>query len=91
HLGGFTKTETLLDFAGRTLEVDTQHSRNSGTAEVAVTDRFVYNPQQFLSKHYQKINTNAEELLADYTYDELGKLINKKVGNNLQNIDYTYN
>ncbi|MFP3599592.1 RHS repeat-associated core domain-containing protein, partial [Chryseobacterium sp. SIMBA_029] len=32
-----------------------------------------------------------EELLSDYTYNDLGQIINKKVGNNLQSIDYTYN
>ncbi|MXS72117.1 hypothetical protein GSF70_12905 [Flavobacteriaceae bacterium W22] len=44
-----------------------------------------------LKQHYHKVNTNAEELLADYTYNELGQVTNKKVGNNLQSIDYAYN
>ncbi|MEO0038648.1 MAG: hypothetical protein RIQ59_1859 [Bacteroidota bacterium] len=45
--------------------------------------------------HTHQINGGAVQLLADNTYDELGKLISKKVGNTsaspLQKVDYTYN
>ncbi|MEF9477674.1 hypothetical protein OWR28_08055 [Chryseobacterium sp. 1B4] len=90
-LGGFTKTESILDFSGKALETYTYHSRNTSSAEVSVKDRYVYNPQHYLSKHYQQINTNPEELLSEYTYNDLGQVANKKVGNNLQSMDYTYN
>jgi RHS repeat-associated protein len=44
----------------------------------------------------QKINTQAEEVIVQNSYDELGKLIRKGIGGTttqarLQNIDYTYN
>lgn len=91
HLDGFTRTESLLDFSGKTKEVYTYHSKNTTAAQVTVKDRFLYSPQSFLVKHYQQINTNNEELIADYTYNDLGQVNNKKVGNNLQSIDYTYN
>jgi len=38
-----------------------------------------------------QVDNNTEELLAENTYNELSQLANKKVGNNLQSIDYTYN
>lgn len=91
HLGGFTKTESLLDFFGKPLETFTYHSKKSSSVEVTVKDRYVYSPQNFLLKHYQQINSKPEELLADYTYNDLGEVINKKTGGGLQSIDYTYN
>lgn len=91
HLGGFTRTESLLDFTGRINEMYTYHSKNTLSTQVTVKDRFLYSPQHYLSKHYQQINSNPEELLSEYAYNDLGQIINKKVGNNLQDIDYTYN
>ncbi|MDQ0065136.1 RHS repeat domain-containing protein [Chryseobacterium lathyri] len=90
-LGGFTRTESLLDFSGRPLETFTYHSKKTTSTEITVKDRFVYSPQSFLSKHYQQINSKPEELLTDYTYNDLGQVINKKIGGGLQSIDYSYN
>ena len=42
-------------------------------------------------QHYHQVDNNTEELLAENSYNELSQLANKKVGNNLQSIDYTYN
>jgi RHS repeat-associated protein len=91
HLGGYTKTETLLDFAGIPQKTNTYHKRDANTAEVQVKERFVYNAQNMLLKHYHQVDNNAEELLAENSYNEKGQLAGKKVGNNLQSIDYTYN
>ncbi|MFP3599512.1 RHS repeat domain-containing protein, partial [Chryseobacterium sp. SIMBA_029] len=91
HLGGFTSTESILDFSGKTLESYTYHSKKTANTEVTVKDRFIYGPQNALSKHYQQINSNPEELLTEYTYNDLGQVINKKVGNNLQSVDFNYN
>ncbi|MDV7699527.1 DUF6443 domain-containing protein [Chryseobacterium soli] len=91
HLGGFTRTETLLDFSGITKEAYTFHSKNSSSVQVTVKDRFVYTPQNILTKHYQQINTQPEELLSEYTYNDIGQLTNKKTGAGLQSIDYSYN
>jgi len=51
----------------------------------------VYDAQNRLWQHYHKVDNNTEELLAENSYNELSQLTNKKVGNNLQSIDYTYN
>jgi len=56
-----------------------------------VKERFVYNDRNYLEEHYHQVNSHAEELLAKYTYNELGQVTNKQVGNNLQSIDYKYN
>jgi RHS repeat-associated protein len=91
HLGGYTKTERQLDFSGAVLFANTYHKKTNADAEVAINERFIYDNQFRLKQHYHQVNNLAEELLADYTYNELGQLTSKKVGNNLQNIEYTYN
>ena len=97
HLGGYTRTETLLDFAGIPQKTNTYHKRDGNTAEAQVKERFVYNAQNMLLKHYHQVNSNPEELLSENSYNEKGQIINKRVGGNtlnpspLQSIDYAYN
>ena len=91
HLGGYTKTEKQLDFSGAVLFANTFHKKTNSDPEVVINERYIYDNNFRLKQHYHKVNSNAEELLADYTYNELGQVTNKKVGNNLQSIDYTYN
>ncbi|WP_333577722.1 DUF6443 domain-containing protein [Sphingobacterium sp.] len=95
HLGGFTNTETELDFAGSSLRKNTYHLRKQGEIGVTVKERFIYDTQNRLVQHFHKVDNNDEELLAENTYDELSQLINKKVGSTLgstplQSIDYDY-
>lgn len=95
HLGGYTKKEFKLDFSGAVDESYTYHKKGSTDAEVVIKERFVYDDQKRLLKHYHKMNSQSEELLAENTYNDLGQLINKKTGNTtgtpLQSIDQTYN
>lgn len=95
HLGGYTNKEFKLDFTGQTEESYTSHKRSSADVEVKVKERFIYNDQKRLVKQYHQVDTNAEELLTENTYNEIGQLINKKTGNTsgtpLQSIDYAYN
>ncbi|SHF44472.1 DUF6443 domain-containing protein [Chryseobacterium takakiae] len=91
HLGGYTKTEKQLDFSGAVILANTYHKKLSTDTEISVKERFIYDNQFRLKQHYHQVNSLTEELLADYTYNELGQLTSKKVGNNLQDIQYTYN
>ena len=91
HLGGITTTHTEQSWAGITTKVETQHQRTANAAIVTVKERFVYNDRNYLEEHYHQVNSRPEELLAKYTYNELGQVTNKQVGNNLQSIDYDYN
>ena len=91
HLGGYTKTETELDFSGTPQKVYTYHLRKEGESGIAVKERFVYDAQNRLLQHFHQVDNNTEELLAENTYNELSQLANKKIGNNLQSIDYAYN
>ncbi|NMR34682.1 RHS repeat-associated core domain-containing protein [Chryseobacterium aquaticum] len=96
HLGGFTKTESELDFAGTVLQTKTYHKRLNTDTEKVITETFTYDHQNRLLTHKHKIDNNTEEILAQNTYNELSQLQNKKVGGTnaatpLQSIDYAYN
>lgn len=95
YLGGYTQTDTKLNFEGQTLYTITTHKRLATDAELKVTENFTYSPQGRLLTHTHQIGTGTVQLLASNTYDELGQLISKKVGNTttapLQKVDYAYN
>jgi len=93
HLGGYTKTEVLLDFAGVPQQTKTYHKRSDeDVVERIITENFEYDTQNRLKKHYHQVNNGQpQQLLTENTYNELSQLSNKKVGNNLQSVDYTYN
>ncbi|WP_051190339.1 DUF6443 domain-containing protein [Kaistella palustris] len=93
HLGGFTRTETELDFAGLPKKTYTFHQRKSTDAILQVRERFEYNQfNNALINHYHEVvGKSPEELLTHNTYNEIGQLEKKNVGNNIQEIDYSYN
>lgn len=95
HLSGFTITDSKLDFIGKTLYTLSRHKRTAGDNEISVREDFTYSPQDRLLTHTHQINGGAVQLLADNTYDQLGQLISKNVGNSsgnpLQKVDFTYN
>ncbi|WP_378176376.1 DUF6443 domain-containing protein [Aquimarina sp. SS2-1] len=94
YLNTIDYSETQLDFTGKPMQVKTTHTKGSNAALVTV-DRFTYDHMGRLLTQKQTINNQAEELLTKHEYDELGQLVQKKVGNAeqapLQTIDYTYN
>ncbi|NIF06737.1 RHS repeat-associated core domain-containing protein [Chryseobacterium sp. Tr-659] len=90
HLGGYTKTETELDFAGVPKQSKVYHKRLSSDTEKVITQTFEYDAQNRLKKQWHQVNSQPQELLSENSYNELSQLTNKKVGNSLQSIDYTY-
>ncbi|WP_172276984.1 DUF6443 domain-containing protein [Chryseobacterium sp. LAM-KRS1] len=91
HLGGYTKTETEFDFAGITKQSKVYHKRLVADTEKIITQTYEYDNQNRLKKQWHQVNGQPQELLAENFYNELLQLSQKKVGNNLQSIDYTYN
>ncbi|WP_186435003.1 DUF6443 domain-containing protein [Gillisia sp. Hel_I_86] len=85
-----------LDFPGDVIGTQTYHRRSSDPS-IATTDYFEYDHAKRLTKHTQQINEGAIEVIASNTYDELGQLVEKGVGNvetsvnRLQDIAYSYN
>jgi len=103
HLGGKTRVENKLDFAGVVQKTETYHNKTSKELPIKIVEDFKYDHQNRLLKHYHEVVGKTEkELLADNTYDALGRLVTKKVGavSNgsftesmpaLQTIEYAYN
>ncbi|OCA73709.1 hypothetical protein BBI00_04835 [Chryseobacterium arthrosphaerae] len=90
HLGGYTRTESELDFAGVVKQTKVYHKRLSTDTEKVLTQNFEYDSQNRLKKQTHQVDSGATEILAENTYNELSQLSQKKVGNGLQTIDYGY-
>ncbi|SMO47361.1 RHS repeat-associated core domain-containing protein [Chryseobacterium rhizoplanae] len=96
HLGGYTRTESELDFAGVPLQVKTYHKRLNTDMERVITEVFTYDNQNRLLTHTHQVDSNTPEILNQNKYNELSQLQSKKVGGTsaaspLQVVDYTYN
>ncbi|MFC0427653.1 DUF6443 domain-containing protein [Chryseobacterium scophthalmum] len=96
HLGGYTKTESQLEFSGVPKKVITRHKRLSGDTEREIIESFTYDSQNRIKVHKHKVDNNAEEILAQNDYNDISQVIQKKVGgtilgSGLQTIDYQYN
>ncbi|PRB82632.1 hypothetical protein CQ022_17130 [Chryseobacterium culicis] len=96
HLGGYTKTEIKLDFAGTTIQSKVYHKRLQSDPERVISQFFEYDNQNRLLVHKHQIDNNTVEILSQNEYNELSQLKRKKVGGTapaapLQSIDYTYN
>ncbi|GAA4276107.1 DUF6443 domain-containing protein [Aquimarina mytili] len=90
YLKTIDHTSYKVDFAGKILETKTSHQLHTYPALITV-DKFTYDHMKRLISQTQKINNQPEESIVQNEYDELGKLIAKKVGNNLQDVSYKYN
>jgi len=91
HLGGYTVLNHKLDFTGTILQTNTYHRRLAADPERVLREVFTYDLQNRVLTVTHQVNGNPIEILAQNTYNELSQLSNKKVGNNLQSIDYDYN
>ncbi|QWT88492.1 hypothetical protein KBP46_06140 [Chryseobacterium sp. PCH239] len=96
YVGGYTHTESKLDFAGVTKLAITRHKRLDTDTEKVITETFEYDHQNRLLSHKHQVDSNPTEILAQNTYNEISQVTNKKVGGTdiaspLQSIDYKYN
>lgn len=95
HLGGYTKSESILDFAGVPQKTFTIHNRNGlNYGTVNIEETFFYDNQNRLTKHEHKVNNEVTEILAENHYNDIGQLDKKEVGGTgtpLQTVDYKYN
>ena len=96
YLGGYTLVSRILDFVGLTLQTNTYHKRITSDAEKVIKEVFTYdNYLNRLESHTHQMNSGSIENISTNTYNELGQLISKKIGNTstspLQEINYTYN
>ncbi|RRQ46200.1 DUF6443 domain-containing protein [Chryseobacterium sp. SC28] len=96
HLGGYTKTQNLLDFAGVPKKTNTYHKRRNADTELVIQEEFEYDNQNRLLTHtHEVVGKTSKELLVENHYNEIGQLDWKKVGgvsgSYLQKVDLSYN
>jgi len=94
HLGGYTQVDSQLNFTGVPTKTVTYQKQNSSAVILTITDLYLYDQRDRLTKQTQQIGTGTVETIVLNTYDELGVLTTKKVGGtsgNLQTVDYKYN
>ncbi|GAA4149493.1 DUF6443 domain-containing protein [Chryseobacterium ginsenosidimutans] len=96
HLGGRTKIDSKLDFAGAVQQTITTHKRLNTDTDRVITENFTYDTQNRLLTHSHQVDSNPTEYLAQNKYNELSQIESKKVGGTsvsspLQQVDYQYN
>ena len=98
YLTGYVQVDSHIDYyTGKVLFTETKHKRTATDPnELYVKDSYTYTTQERPFQHFHQIGlAGTPQLLSENTYDELGQLISKKVGNTssspLQKVDYSYN
>ncbi|PRA95686.1 sugar-binding protein [Chryseobacterium sp. MYb7] len=96
HLGGYTKTETKLDFAGVAMQSKAYHKRVQTDTERIISQIFEYDDHNRLLVQKHQVDNNPVEILSQNEYNEQSQLKRKKIGGTLpssplQAIDYSYN
>ncbi len=97
HVGGYTNSDTKLDFIGKVLYSTTTHKKDVSSELLTIKDRYDYDKSSRIISQFQKINDQPEEVLSTITYDPLGNPEEKDLGGiassntSLQNISYKYN
>ena len=91
HLGGYDRITNLYDFTGSVVRSEQYHKRLSSSSPIEIVQRYEYDHMKRLNKVFHKVGTQAEIILVENKYDELGQLIEKDIHNGLQSIDYRYN
>ncbi len=79
---------TDLDFTGKAIETTTTHKMGSNPI-LYIYDYFSYDHMGRLKSHTQKLDNEPIQLIAENTYDELGRLERKDVGGETYVLGYT--
>ncbi|MCT3892165.1 RHS repeat-associated core domain-containing protein, partial [Elizabethkingia anophelis] len=91
HLGGYTRTSSVLAFSGVPTSTTTYHKRDASSGEMVMKEDFSYDHQNRLVKHTHQVNGGPVEVLTENIYNELGQLEARNIGNGIQSIKNEYN
>ncbi|AQX04802.1 sugar-binding protein [Elizabethkingia meningoseptica] len=91
HLGGYTRTSSVLAFSGVPTSTTTYHKRDASSGEMVMKEDFSYDHQNRLVKHTHQVNGGPAEVLTENIYNELGQLESRNIGNGIQSIKNEYN
>lgn len=95
HKGGTDIVTNVYDFSGKLIYSYTHHKNPAANdfTELRVLKKFTYDHADRLTK-VESRNVNQESsytIIAEHSYDDLGQLSQKKLGNAHQTVDYDYN
>ena len=90
HLGGFEDEYFAYTFTGKVKQQQHVHSASGKTTQTEIYT-YTYDHAERLLSVAHKLNDAAEVTLAQYTYDEIGRLKTKKLHGSEETIHYDYN
>ncbi len=94
HVGGRDIVTTQYDFSGKVLNTYTVHNNPNYTpVQTTISKRYTYDGSGTgrLLTIQEKLNTGSFKTIATNTYNELGELETKVLGNSLETLNYEYN
>ncbi|MEO5890619.1 MAG: DUF6443 domain-containing protein [Ferruginibacter sp.] len=95
--GGKDRITTKLMWDGKTAEQWLSHTSAFYNIPIVLKKRFIYDHADRILAVKHQVNTQAEVTIANYTYNEAGQVLNKKLHTTeakrtaLQTLDYGYN
>lgn len=95
HLGGKDISTTQYDFSGKVLNTYTKHTNpqaSGSDAQTLIAKRFAYDKTGRLLTVAQKLNgSGSHKTIVSNSYNALGELEEKTLGNSLETLEYDYN
>ncbi len=92
HLGGQDIMETTYRNEVSALVASTLRTHDDGTATHTIEEDFLYDHRDRLLRIRQKLDgATGWTKIAEHTYNDIGELIQKDLGNGAQLVDYDYN
>ena len=88
-MNGYDVTTTSYSFTNKPLTLT--HVHTSGSKSLTEVHTYSYDYADRLSKVQHKLDNNTIVTLAEYTYDDLGRMEQKKLGGTAHSSTYSYN
>ena len=88
-MNGYDVTTTSYSFTNKPLTLT--HVHTSGSKSLTEVHTYSYDYADRLSKVQHKLDNNTIVTLAEYTYDDLGRVKQKKLGGTAHSSTYSYN
>ena len=88
-MNGYDVTTTSYSFPNKPLTLT--HVHTSGSKSLTEVHTYSYDYADRLSKVQHKLDNNTIVTLAEYTYDDLGRMEQKKLGGTAHSSTYSYN
>ena len=91
HMSGYDMAYNQVDFLGKPLRTYKTQTGVFQTNFITELYTYSYDKAQRLTKTTHQLNDGATVTLSENTYDDLGRLQTKKVGNGIETTTYAYN